>query len=77
MARAGSAIAPGPFNFRGCDLTARMAPRQGARPGAIPGNRTNFPQAARQLAQQSLQNSVGSGQHRGGLPIFHGAVAEK
>ena len=49
-----------------------MASRQGACPGAIPGNRTIFPQAARQLARQSLQNSVGSGQHRGGLPIFWG-----
>ena len=49
-----------------------MAPRQGACPGAIPGNRTIFPQAARQLARQSLQNSVGSGQHRGGLPISWG-----
>jgi hypothetical protein len=30
----------------------------------------------RQLAQQSLQNSVSSGQHRGGLPIS-GVVADK
>ena len=30
----------GPFNFRGCDLAARKAPRQGACPGAIPGNRS-------------------------------------
>src|SRR2546428_13048889 len=49
-----------------------MASRQGACPGAIPGNRTIFPQAARQIARQSLQNSVGSGQHRGGAPISWG-----
>ena len=41
MAWAGSANASGPFNFRGCDLTARMPPRHGGSPGAIPGNRTN------------------------------------
>jgi len=35
------ANAPGPSNFRGCDLTARMAPRHGACPGAIPGSRTS------------------------------------
>ncbi len=29
--------------------------------------------AARQLARPSLQNSVRSGQHRGGLPIFLGS----
>ena len=46
-----------------------MASRHGACPGATPGNRTSFPQAVRQLAQQSLQNSVCSGQHRDGLPI--------
>src|SRR5206468_8297018 len=34
-------------------------------------------QAARQLARPSLQNSVRSGQHRGGLPIFIGVVADK
>ena len=42
MAWAGSANAPGPFNFRGCDLTARIPSRHGGCPGAIPGNRTNF-----------------------------------
>jgi hypothetical protein len=34
--------------------------------------RTYSSQVARQLAQQSLQNSVGSGQHRGGLPFSWG-----
>src|SRR5882672_6899638 len=56
------------FYFRSCDLTAecRLA-RANVRaqlPAAAP---TSF-QAVRQLAQQSLQNSVCSGQHRGGLP---------
>lgn len=109
MAWAGSSDASGPFNFRGCDLTARIPPRHGGCPGATPGNRTilrseptlrwvrakdvlrslgeggrnrasgselrmagQFPQAARQLAQQSLQNSARSGQHRGGLPFSRG-----
>ena len=33
---------------------------------------TIFSQAARQLARPSLQNSVRSGQHRGGLPFSWG-----
>jgi hypothetical protein len=56
-----------------------MAPRHGACPGAIPGNRTiSFTiydfrlaiskQAARQLAQSGFQNLTGVGQHHGGLP---------
>jgi len=36
---------PALFNFRGCDLTARMASRHGACPGAIPGNRTSLRQS--------------------------------
>jgi hypothetical protein len=34
----------------------------------FPGSRTNFLQAARQLAQSSPQNSTSVGQHHGGLP---------
>ena len=41
MAWAGSLNAPGPFNFRGCDLNSRIPPRHGGSPGAIPGSRTN------------------------------------
>src|SRR6516162_9808011 len=60
-----------------------MASRQGACPGAIPGNRTNLLNyevrmqndevvyAARQLAQQGLQNSAILGRHQGGVPILH------
>jgi hypothetical protein len=62
-----------------------MASCQGARPGAIPGNRTNSLnkegrikneetfRAERQLAQLSLQNSMGLGQHQGGVPLLHSA----
>ena len=50
--------APGPFNFRGCDLTARIPPRHGGSPGAIPGSRTNFLQAARQHAAESPKLSL-------------------
>ena len=47
--------------------------------GAIPAGRTNFQKptikthnvcGVRQLAQQSLQNSAGSGQHRDAVPLF-------
>ena len=53
---------PGPFNFRGCDLTARMAPRQGAYPGATPGNRTNFhrPRASLRNRISKIQLARGS-----------------
>ena len=66
-----------------------MAPRQGACPGAIPGNRTNLLNyevrmqndevvyAARQLAQQGLQNSAYSGQHGGGLPNQKSQIANQ
>jgi hypothetical protein len=58
-------------------FNSRMSSCQGDGPGAIPGGRTNFSQAVRQLAQQSLQNSVGSGRHRGGLPFECGVrIAE-
>lgn len=36
-----------------------------------------IPYAERQLAQQSLQNSVCLGQHQGGVPSIHGVVADK
>ncbi len=47
--------------------------------GATPADRTNFQKptikthnvcGVRQLAQQSLQNSAGSGQHRDAVPLF-------
>jgi hypothetical protein len=68
-----------PFYFRGCNLTAEylramQVLADGHHPGAIPGNRTSLflichcRQAARQLAQTSLQNLTGVGQHHGGLP---------
>ena len=59
-----------------------MAPRQGAGPGAIPGNRTNFANdegrmtddeslcVERQLAQPGLQNPAGLGQHQGDAPFL-------
>jgi hypothetical protein len=47
-----------------------MVPCQGACPGAIPGNRTNFRQVAHQPVQPSLQNSACLGQHQGGLPFW-------
>ncbi len=49
-----------------------MAPRHGACPGAIPGNRTNFQQVAHQPVRPSFQNSACLGQHQGDLPIFMG-----
>ena len=46
---------------------SRMPECQSGDAGASPAERTNFLQhGGRQLAQQSLQNSAGSGQHRGG-----------
>jgi hypothetical protein len=68
MAWAGSTNAPGPFNFRGCDLTAEwLLAREPVRV-QLPATAPMSSQAARQLAQPSPQNSVRSGQHRGGLP---------
>jgi hypothetical protein len=59
--------ASGPFDFRGCDLTAECLP-------ATEEVRVRFPAAApiprrlRVSTQQSLQISAHSGQHRGSLP---------
>ena len=52
---------------------SRMPECQSGDAGAIPADRTIFkyPQhGGRQLAQQSLQNSAGSGQHRDAVPLF-------
>jgi len=78
MARAGGAETPPARYFRGCDLTAewlfaKEVLADGHQPGAIPGDRTKFPYAERQLAQPSLQNLVCLGQHQGGVPIFMGS----
>jgi hypothetical protein len=63
---------PGPFNFRGCDLAAEwLLAREHVRV-RLPATAPISSQAARQLAPPSLQNSVRSGQHRGGLPVFRG-----
>ena len=65
----------------GCDLTARMPPRHGGCPGAIPGSRTIsfticdlrltslFGERLRVSTRQSLQNSADLGRHQGSLPI--------
>ena len=61
-------------------FNGRMSACHADGPVAIPGSRTSHfriaiydlrfsKQAARQLARPSLQNSVRSGQHRGGLPV--------
>lgn len=70
--------APGPFNFRGCDLTEEWLPAtqvfaDGHHPGAIPGNRTNRIYRLRVSTRPSLQNSAHSGRHGGSLPISTGA----
>ena len=49
-----------------------MAPRHGASPGAIPGNRTKRPRRLRVSTRQSLQNSAYSGRHGGSLPSSWG-----
>ena len=68
MAWAGSLNAPGPFNFRGCDLTAEcLLAREMVRvqfPAAAP-----IPYRLRVSTRQSLQTSAHSGQHRGSLPL--------
>ena len=42
MQNAKCKTAPGPFTFRGCDLTARIPPCHGGSPGATPGSRTSL-----------------------------------
>ncbi len=83
MARAGRSLrtatnrrAPGPFNFRGCDLTARMAPRQGACPGATPGNRTNFHRPRVSLRDRVSKTQFARGSTEAACH-FHGVVADK
>ena len=58
---------------------SRMPECQSGDAGASPADRTNFQIpiiethnvcGGRQLAQQSLQNSAGSGQHRDAVPLF-------
>ena len=58
---------------------SRMPECQSGDAGAIPADRTIFQiptikshnvYGGRQLAQQSLQNSAGSGQHRDAVPLF-------
>jgi hypothetical protein len=52
---------------------SRMPECQSGDAGAIPADRTNFQKyGGRQLAQQSLQNSAGSGQHRDAVPLSLG-----
>src|SRR5438270_1186968 len=59
---------PGPFNFRGCGLTAEcLLAREMVRvqfPAAAP-----MPCRLRVSMRQSLQTSAHSGQHRGSLPL--------
>ena len=65
--------APGPLNFRGCDLTAEwLLAREHVRV-RFPATAPIFPYAERQRAQPSLQNSACLGQHQGGVPIFMGS----
>ena len=55
---------------------SKIPERHSGDAGASPADRSNFqnPQhGGRQLAQQSLQNSAGSGQHRDAVPIFRNA----
>ena len=52
---------------------SKIPERHSGDAGASPADRSNFqyPQhSGRQLAQQSLQNSAGSGQHRDAVPLF-------
>jgi hypothetical protein len=79
-----------PLNFFSvCDLTAewlaanehvrvhygsRREQRNLGKP--IPASRTNSIRRA-PAAQQSLQNLARVGQHHGGVPTFHGVVADK
>ena len=76
MAWAGTETSPGPFNFRGCDLTAEWLLARELVRVQLPATAPTFLYAERQLARQSLQNSVCLGQHQGGVPI-HGVVADK
>jgi len=65
--------ASGPFNFRGCDLTAEwLLAREQVRV-RFPATAPIFKQAAHQPVQPSPQNSACLGQHQGGLPIFPGS----
>lgn len=73
MAGAGSSDASGPFLSRDtCRVTSDEKRRDDSRPYVTCHPPLVTSQAARQLAQPSLQNSVCSGQHRGGLPIWWG-----
>src|SRR6266511_3782013 len=67
-------------------FNSRMSSCQVDGPGATPGSRTilrsssfgsasQFPQAARQLAQSSPQNLTSVGQHHGGLPNRKSKIA--
>lgn len=63
---------PAPL-IRGHRPRAKIPERHSGDAGASPADRSNFqnPQhGGRQLAQQSLQNSAGSGQHRDAVPLF-------
>ena len=78
MAWAGSSDASGPFNFRGCDLTARIPPRHGGCPGAIPGNRTNLQiRRAPACAAESPKLEPAWGSTKAACQSSYGVVADK
>ena len=56
MAWAGTESSPGPFNFRGCDLTAEWLLAKEHVRVRLPATAPIFKYAERQLARPSLQN---------------------
>ena len=76
MAWAGSMNAPGPLNFRGCDLTAECLPATEEVwvqfPAAAPIPLSRAPACAVESPKLSLPGAA-----PGRLANFHGGVAEK
>lgn len=69
---------PALFNFRGCDLTARIPPRHGGCPGATPGDRTNIFSTGRAPASVTESPKLSLPGAAPGRPAsFHGVVADK
>src|SRR5262245_26638479 len=68
--------APGPFNFRGCDLTVDCFPATEEVRVQFPAAAPNF-LVAHQLVRQSLQNSACLEQHQGDLPLSLGPAEKR
>src|SRR5271157_4402939 len=76
MAWAGSLNAPGPLNFRSCNLTlAECLPATEEVRAQLPAAASNIHRLS-VSTRPSLQHSAYSGRHGGSLP-FSGVVADK